>query len=220
MQLVITGDGSHTIRVPQLNEHYHSTFGAIAESMHVFIKAGMDTLPANEAITVLEIGFGTGLNALLACLATVNSSRAVTYYGLELNPVPYDLICGLNYPELLSPEHNPQELFRAIHQSPWDQPCFIHDHFQLTKIHQSLIGFQPDFTYDLIFFDAFAPEKQIEMWTAEIFTMLYKGLKSGGIMTTYCVKGEVKRMIKQAGFNIEKLPGPPGKREILRGRRM
>jgi tRNA U34 5-methylaminomethyl-2-thiouridine-forming methyltransferase MnmC len=217
MQLVITGDGSHTLYIPELNEHYHSTYGAITESMHVFIKAGLGFLSSKKQVSVFEVGFGTGLNALLTCMAAIEGGTSIIYYALENTPVDYKVVSRLNYAAILSPRLNLQNLFIAIHQAPWNKTSNIHPYFQLHKINDSLIGFIPDFTYDLIFFDAFAPEKQSEMWTSSIFKRLYDGLNPGGIITTYCVKGTVKRMMKQAGFVIEKLPGPPGKREILRG---
>jgi tRNA U34 5-methylaminomethyl-2-thiouridine-forming methyltransferase MnmC len=136
---------------------------------------------------------------------------------LEKNPVDIELARKLNYPAIISPRFNPQNLFLSIHQAPWNEAAVIHSYFQLNKIHDNLVGFMPDFTCDLIFFDAFAPDKQPEMWTADIFKKLYLHLNPGGILTTYCVKGAVKRMLKEAGFVIEKLPGPKGKREMLRG---
>jgi tRNA U34 5-methylaminomethyl-2-thiouridine-forming methyltransferase MnmC len=217
MQFVITGDGSHTLYVPELNEHYHSTFGAVTESMHVFVKAGLDFLTGKKQLTVFEVGFGTGLNALLTCMAAIERKSNISYFAIENNPVDIDVARRLNYTSMLSPLHNPQTLFMAIHQAPWNKTSVIHPYFQVHKIHDNLISFLPDFTYDLIFFDAFAPEKRPEMWTPDIFNKLYLNLNSGGILTTYCVKGAVKRMLKDAGFVIEKLPGPPGKREMLRG---
>jgi tRNA U34 5-methylaminomethyl-2-thiouridine-forming methyltransferase MnmC len=216
MQLLITGDGSHTLYVPELDEHYHSTYGAITESLHVFIKSGLEALPAKKNISIFEVGFGTGLNALLACMAAVRLGANISYFALEKNPIDMELIGNLNYATHLSAENNSQEMFMVIHQAPWNETSRIHPGFQLHKIHESLLGYYPGFTYDLVFFDAFGPGKQPEMWNTEIFKRLFDKLNPGGILTTYCVKGDVKRMVKQAGFKIEKLPGPPGKREILR----
>ena len=217
MQLVITGDGSHTLYVPQLDEHYHSTFGALTESMHVFIRAGLEYFTGMNKITVLEIGFGTGLNAFLACLAAIDRGIMLEYYTIEKYPIGADLVDQLNYTSLISPRKNAVDLFTGIHRAPWNKMSAIHPCFNLYKIQADLVEFRPDFNYDLIFFDAFAPEKQPEMWSAEIFKRLYCNLTQGGIITTYCVKGEVKRKLISAGFIIEKLAGPPGKREILRG---
>jgi tRNA U34 5-methylaminomethyl-2-thiouridine-forming methyltransferase MnmC len=216
MHLVITGDGSHTLYVPQLNEHYHSTFGALTESMHVFIKAGLGFFTEKKKIIILEIGFGTGLNALLSCLTAIDKDIRLSYYALEKYPVSLNIVNQLNYAALLF-HNNPVNLFTCIHEAPWNTMSTIHPCFHLHKIQADLTEFLPDFSYDLIFFDAFAPEKQPEMWSAEIFKRLFENLTPGGIITTYCVKGEVKRRLISAGFIIEKLPGPPGKREILRG---
>jgi tRNA U34 5-methylaminomethyl-2-thiouridine-forming methyltransferase MnmC len=219
MQLVTTGDGSHTLYLPRLDEHYHSTYGAIQESMHVFIQAGLFCLLERPMISVLEIGFGTGLNALLACMTAREYRKEITYHTLEKFPVDARITGKLNYPALLSAAMDPAGLFAGIHSAPWNTTVIIHPCFQIHKIMDDLLTFQPDFQYDLIFFDAFAPGKQPEMWSPEIFTRLHKNLNPEGIITTYCAKGEVQRMLKAAGFRIEKLPGPPGKREILRGRK-
>ena len=217
MNLVTTGDGSHTLFIPGLNEHYHSTFGAITESVHVFIRAGLELLAERQEISVLEVGFGTGLNALLTCMFAVNHRIKVIYHALEKFPVDAGLAKKLNYASLLSPALDAKNLFADIHGASWNTISILHSCFHLHKIHDDLLTFQPGFHYDLIFFDAFAPDKQPEMWTQDIFSRLYKKLNPDGIITTYCVKGDVKRKLKSAGFRIEKLPGPPGKREILRG---
>lgn len=219
MQLVITGDGSHTIYVPRLNEHYHSTFGAITESMHIFIKAGFEQVKNPENITVLEIGFGTGLNALLTCMSADEKKINVSYHTLEKFPMSLEMANTLNYPSQFTEPEIPGKLFHSIHKAPWNSMVEIHNFFHLRKIQADFGEFIPDFRYDLVFFDAFAPDKQPEMWTQDIFERLFRNLNPGGILITYCVKGAVKRMLKGAGFTIEKLPGPPGKREILRGRK-
>jgi tRNA U34 5-methylaminomethyl-2-thiouridine-forming methyltransferase MnmC len=216
MKLVLTGDGSHTLFVPDLHEHYHSTFGAVTESMHVFIKAGLHASGPADPLTVLEIGFGTGLNALLACLDTLDSHKNILYYSLEKHPVDAGLIAQLNYPILTGSASDTRQIFQAIHAAPWDATASILDRFRLHKIHGDLTLFIPDFMCDLIFFDAFAPDKQPEMWTSLIFERLYAAMHPGGILTTYCVKGDIRRTMKNVGFRVEKLPGPPGKREILR----
>jgi tRNA U34 5-methylaminomethyl-2-thiouridine-forming methyltransferase MnmC len=217
MQLVVTGDGSHTLYVPTINEHYHSTYGALTESRHVFIHAGLEYLRDRKQVSVFEVGFGTGLNALLTCTAAIEGKINMMYYAIENNPVDVAVACRLNYANMLAPHLHPEITYRALHQAPWDTTSFVHPCFQLHKIHDSLIDFIPDFSYDLIYFDAFSPEKQPELWTAEIFKKLYQKLNPGGLITTYCVKGSVKRILKETGFKVEKLPGPPGKREILRG---
>jgi tRNA U34 5-methylaminomethyl-2-thiouridine-forming methyltransferase MnmC len=219
MNLVKTGDGSHTIFVPEYNEHYHSSFGAITESQHVFINTGLALFRSGKKITIFEIGFGTGLNALLSCIFAIENKMHITYYALEKNPVDNHFIMQLNYPAMVPTSGNATELFQTIHHAPWDQTITIAEGFYLHKIHADLVGYVPWFRYDLVYFDAFAPEKQPEMWSQEIFNALYHNLNPHGVITTYCVKGDVKRKLKQAGFQIQKLPGPPGKREILRGTR-
>lgn len=217
MQLVVTGDGSYTFYLPALKEHYHSTFGALTESMHVFIQSGLLYLAEKKEIGVLEIGFGTGLNALLTFSAAVGHGYEIVYHALEKYPIDPRQIKDLNYQSLFASDPLPGELIDVIHEAPWNSTTVLHPGFLLHKIQADLLTFQPDFRYDLIYFDAFAPDKQPELWTAEIFERLYNYLNPGGVLTTYSVKGTVKRLLKAAGFQIEKLPGPPGKREILRG---
>ncbi len=217
MQLITTSDGSHTLFVPRLNEHYHSTFGALTESQHVFIQAGFELLIGTKEVTVFEAGFGTGLNALLTCLSSIEKGVHTTYYTIESDPLKKELTAKLNYGSLLPDQQNPCKLYELIHQAPWNITTKIHPNFSLHKIHASLIGYRPDFNYDLIYYDAFAPDKQPDMWSLDIFRTLYEKLNPGGILVTYCVKGEVKSRLRQAGFAIKKLPGPPGKREMLRG---
>lgn len=219
MQLIITSDGSHTLFVPRLNEHYHSTFGALTESLHVFLQAGFESLPGKQEVSVFEVGFGTGLNALLTCLSSIEKGIHTTYYAIESEPLEKELTGKLNYGNLLPDKLKSCELFATIHLAPWDETLKIHPNFSLHKIHASVIGYRPDFTYDLIYYDAFAPDKQSDVWKPDIFRTLFEKMNPGGILVTYCVKGEVKRMLRQAGFDIEKLPGPPGKREMLRGRK-
>lgn len=207
-----TADGSATLFVPELDEHYHSVKGAETESRHIFIEQGLNASTASQP-HLLEIGFGTGLNAWLTLKATQESLRKVHYTALELYPLSWELVKGLDYTDHL--------LFESLHTAPWEQEVSLTSHFTLKKR-------QADFTrattlhteerYDLIYFDAFAPEKQPEMWTQELFDRLYVILNNGGILTTYCAKGAVRRMLQAAGFIVERLPGPPGgKREILRG---
>jgi tRNA U34 5-methylaminomethyl-2-thiouridine-forming methyltransferase MnmC len=218
MELVITNDGSHTLRVPDLQEHYHSTFGAITESLHVFIEAGLKMFSSKPQIVIFEIGFGTGLNALLSCLYALENNIEIFYYAIEINPISIKVADSLNYPGLINDKVSTKHLFHALHEAPWDQVVNLAEHIHLHKIHTDFTVFSPDFKCDLIYFDAFGPEKQPEMWTLDIFKNLYHCLNPGGIITTYCVKGDIKRRLKLAGFRIEKLPGPPGKREMLRGK--
>jgi tRNA U34 5-methylaminomethyl-2-thiouridine-forming methyltransferase MnmC len=216
-ELKVTGDGSHTLYIPSLNEHYHSVFGAIRESRHIFIDAGLRALPADlPVIEILEIGFGTGLNALLTCLEARNSNLKVRYSSVEKWPLSPGMSSLLNFPDQIN-THDAKDVFGKLHAAPWDEWVEISDYFSMRKILTDLIDYQPDKdAFNLIFFDAFGPDVQSEMWTEEVFTKMFSALKPGGILVTYSTKGTVKRNLKGAGFTIEKLPGPPGKREILR----
>ena len=216
MELKTTADGSHTLFVPELNETYHSIHGAIQESQHVFIKNGLYYFRDKETIDILEIGFGTGLNALLTLLAIENSSQKVDYVSLEKFPLPNELIQQLNYPTQLKINTTQTALFNHLHTCKWNTNTPISKNFNLLKIEEDLANLKTTTTFDLIYFDAFAPEKQAELWTAEIFFKIYDFLKPKGILVTYCAKGVVKRTIKSVGFQIETLPGPPGKREMIR----
>lgn len=217
-RIVITGDGSHTLFVPELNEHYHSTHGALTESLHVFIRSGLECFAGREEISIFETGFGTGLNALLTALRAPRMGVKVRYFTLEKYPVDPQMVKMLNYPvHLKDAENDVEGLFFAIHDAAWETMVEINPFFHLKKMNRDLCGYIPDTLYDLVYFDAFAPDKQPEMWTGEIMHRIVPAMKPGGIFTTYCVKGSVKRVLKECGLTVEKLPGPPGKREILRG---
>ena len=241
-----TDDGSATLFVPELNEHYHSTKGAHTESQHIFIDMG---LKASSATTprILEIGFGTGLNAWLTLEEAERSRRNILYTGLELYPLEWQTIEQLGYisnDEQLTTTVRQQpaiELFKQLHTSPWEKDVQLTPHFALRKvetdvnkwvenrertmsnINDSVTNAESpalNLSFNLIYFDAFAPEKQPEMWSQELFNRLYVLLDKDGILTTYCAKGVVRRMLQTAGFTVERLPGPPGgKREILRARK-
>lgn len=215
-----TADGSHTIAVPELGVTYHSTHGAIQESRHVFINAGLiPVLERHQAteqpINMLEAGFGTGLNCLLTLLAASHTSVPIHYHTLELYPLPIAESSALNYPELLETQ-GAKALFNSLHTSEWDNEVAITPLFRLKKMLVSLTEYQPDATFDLVYFDAFAPDAQPELWTEAVFGKLYAALRTGGIITTYCSKGSVRRVMETVGFRIEKLKGPPGKREMVR----
>ncbi|MDR1258727.1 MAG: tRNA (5-methylaminomethyl-2-thiouridine)(34)-methyltransferase MnmD [Tannerellaceae bacterium] len=209
-----TADGSHTLFVPGINERYHSVNGAIQESLHVFINAGLRHL-ARERVRILEIGFGTGLNALLSLLEADRTEKLwIEYHAAELYPLPVELAATLNYGELLCPGR--KELFDALHTAPWDEYVRITPHFMLHKIEGDCNRCELPGALDLVYFDAFAPDKQPEMWNQEIFDALYRLMAHGGVMTTYCAKGAVRRMMQKAGYSVERIPGPHGKREMLR----
>lgn len=209
-----TADGSNTLFVPELDEHYHSVKGALTESQHIFIQMGLNHSQAKSP-HVLEIGFGTGLNAFLTLLEAEKQQRKVSFTSIERYPLKEDIVRKLGYPEIIAPEKS--EKFYALHTAPWNQFVEISPCFTLHKIEGDFTHFDFQSHYDVVYFDAFAPEKQPEMWSQPLFDRLYRQMNPGGILTTYCAKGVVRRMLQAAGFTVERLPGPPGgKREILR----
>ncbi|MFV0468613.1 MAG: tRNA (5-methylaminomethyl-2-thiouridine)(34)-methyltransferase MnmD [Dysgonomonas sp.] len=213
-----TADGSDTLYVPKLDEHYHSVNGAIQESNHIFINAGLNVkLQQSTPLSILEIGFGTGLNALLTQQIADQKKLLVNYTSLELYPLSMYIVEKLNYPALLGVSE--YSVFMDIHQAEWGRSVKISPYFELKKIETDFSKL--DFNaarqfFDLIYFDAFAPDKQQEMWTQDIFNYLFSVTKQNGIFVTYCAKGIVRRMLQQAGYVVERLQGPPGKREMLR----
>lgn len=214
MELERTADGSYTLYVPELDEHYHSVKGALTESQHIFIEMGLKHSPAPEP-RILEIGLGTGLNAFLTLIAAEEMQRKVHYTGIERYPLAEETLRQLDYPGIIGKKH--EEDYYAIHQAPWEKETNLSPWFTLHKIEGDFTRHTFQKGYDIIYFDAFAPEKQPEMWEQALFNTLYNVLNEGGILTTYCAKGVVRRMLQTAGFTVERLPGPPGgKREILR----
>ena len=214
MKIEQTTDGSYTLYVPELDEHYHSVKGALTESQHIFIDMGLK----HSSVTaphILEIGLGTGLNCVLTLLEAKESQRHVHYTGIERYPLNEEIIRKLNYPSIIGKEC--EEDYFAIHQAPWEEDVCLSPWFTLHKMKGDFTHYSFEQKYDIIYFDAFAPEKQPEMWEQSLFDNLYQVLNEGGILTTYCAKGVVRRMLQTAGFKVERLPGPPGgKREILR----
>ena len=219
IKLLSTGDGSHTLLDTTFNEHYHSTYGAIAESMHIFIDAGLKpAFKKSDKITVFEVGLGTGLNALLTLLLFETGEKKCEYWSVESNPLSIDVCKQLNYPEQIVCD---PALFSAIYLCKWDHPFHIHTNFLLNKIHKTLQHvILPDAYFDVVYFDAFSPLIQPEMWNKEIFSTIHRAMKKDGVLTTYSTKGDVKRTLKEVGFRIEKLPGPKGKREILKATKL
>lgn len=215
-ELQLTADGSHTLFLPDMDEHYHSVNGAIQESRHIFIGWGLHHVDKPE-IRILEIGFGTGLNALLTMIDAENRKKqAITYFSIERYPLSADLLAGLNYSNQLDCQ---PELFEALHQVPWNITVSLTPHFILHKIEGDSNLCELPGNIDLIYFDAFAPEKQPEMWNQEIFDRLYAIASPGAVIVTYCAKGVVRRMMQSAGFDMQRVPGPPGKRHILFGKK-
>ncbi len=216
IQIEKTADGSHTFFVPELNEHYHSVNGALTESKHVFIENGLNQTGKKD-ISILEIGFGTGLNAILSYLEAKSKNIHIHYTTIELYPIEESKIRLLNFSALTGTDNS---VFESLHGCEWDKDISIDSFFTLHKIVGDLTKMRFNRQFDLIYFDAFAPDKQPEMWTPEIFAHLFRQTSPEGIFTTYCAKGSVRRMLQTAGYTTERLPGPPGKREMLRARKL
>lgn len=215
-QLFLTQDGSHSIFSEQFGVSYHSKYGAIQETQHVFIDAGLRPKAlVQKEIAILDIGFGTGLNAFMTLLESIKSDLHISYIAYEAFPISKEQVDLLNYPQLLKDPASATH-FSLLHDQEWDRVLQLHDNFTFTK---HLASFQEiDFkeTFDLIYFDAFAPSAQPELWETALLKKMYKALKTNGILVTYCAKGQVKRNLKEVGFKVEKLKGPPGKREMTR----
>ena len=214
MDLEMTADGSYTLYVPELDEHYHSVKGALTEAQHIFIDMALKHSPM-ESPRILEIGLGTGLNCILTALEAEQSHRHIHYTGIERHPLGEDVLRRLNYPAIIG--RNCSDTYFALHSAPWGVTTRISEWFELHKIEADFTHYTFTPGFDIIYFDAFAPEKQPEMWSQALFDHLFAVLNPGGILTTYCAKGVVRRMLQSAGFTVERLPGPPGgKREIIR----
>ena len=212
----LTGDGSHTIAIPELKVTYHSIHGAIQESMHVFVDAGLKPLlHALNTICIFEMGFGTGLNALLTLQQAILHQQKIYYYAIELFPLQQQEYNELNYTTLLKDE-SLQNYFEQMHACAWNTNIELHPLFTLHKTNASLLNLSVDHIFNLIYYDAFAPDAQPELWTKEVFLKIASLLIANGVLVTYCSKGDVRRAIKAAGLTVEKLKGPPGKREMLR----
>jgi len=213
IQLKITSDGSHTLFVPELNEHYHSIHGAVQESSIVFIKNGYQFCQ-EETVNILEIGFGTGLNVLLTLAASMDDKRRIHYTAIEKYPLEEKIIKALNHPVFAGEKG--KYFFKKLHSAPWDLTVMIHEKFSLTKHKGDLITDNLTGNYNLVYFDAFAPDKQPEMWSEEVFRKISGVTLSGGIIVTYSSKGQIKRILRSNGFSVYLIPGPPGKREVIR----
>jgi tRNA U34 5-methylaminomethyl-2-thiouridine-forming methyltransferase MnmC len=211
IELRLTNDGSHTIYVPVLDETYHSVHGAFLESHHVYIKNGFLPVHAVRShFDILEVGFGTGLNI---CLSAVYNSRhrKVRCVTLETNPLSQDILSSLNYRNRL----DDPSLFSKIHEGDWRTWLTVAPEFELFKIDQRLQDTRFKDAFDLVYFDAFAPLKQAEMWTRDVFLNLYRAMRKDAVLVTYCASGQVKRNLKESKFDVEIRPGPPGKREMV-----
>ena len=214
-EIIITQDGSTSIYLPEMDETYHSKFGAIQEAKHVFIKNGLDLFEDSSEISILEIGFGTGLNAIITLLEAEKRNLKINYVGVEAYPIILDEILQLNYvSQLESPDK--QLDFEKMHATNWEEEIVITPNFNLTKRKQFFKDITDKNTFDLIYFDAFGFPVQPELWSEAIFEIMYKSLKNKGILTTYACRTTIKNAMQQAGFQALKLPGAPGKREMLR----
>jgi len=219
LQLFKTADGSDTLFRSDLNQHYHSTFGAIQESQFIFIESGLRQVLAahsNHTLHILEMGFGTGLNAFLTMIEVEKYKIKTDYTTVEAFPLDERYWKSLNYPGMTgTDDHTP--MFTNLHEAKWNEPVELSPHFKLTKIHGPFETYIPAHgLFNLVYFDAFGPDAQPELWSENIFLMISMGMSPGGILVTYSVKGTVVRALRKAGFLVEKLPGPPGKRHILR----
>ncbi|CAL2057454.1 tRNA (5-methylaminomethyl-2-thiouridine)(34)-methyltransferase MnmD [Tenacibaculum sp. 190524A05c] len=210
-EIIITSDGSTTIHIPAWNEQYHSKHGAIQEAYHVFIKHGLEFV-AQDQLSIMEIGFGTGLNCFITYL---ESDKEIDYVGVEAYPVDEKEIKKLNYVSELKAEKK-SEIFNKMHGISWEEKHKIGDKFQLEKRQQFFKDIKDKDTFHLIYFDAFGARVQPELWTEEIFSIMFDALKNEGVLVTYAAKGSVRRAMEAVGFTVERLPGPPGKREMLR----
>ena len=219
--IITTADGSKTIQIEEWNEQYHSVHGAIQEAKHVFIKHGLlffkEMHPKTQPIHILEIGFGTGLNACLTLLQSSETQTKIQYVGVEAFPVIAEEINQLNYVEELKTD---AKLFSKLHDTSWETEQDITGDFKLTKQKKEFKNIKDTNTYNIIYFDAFGARVQPELWTETIFQKMYDALQVDGVLVTYAAKGSVRRAMQAVGFKVEKLPGPPGKREMLRGTKL
>lgn len=215
-QIVHTADGSSTIFIPELNEQYHSLKGALTESEYVYIEKGF-SFQQKKKLTVFEVGFGTGLNCLLTAIKAKKQEKITHYISVEKYPLTNEILSKLNYGQLISKEA--EIIFDKIHACSWNEKNQISDYFSLTKIKTDLVTHAQKFAqkFDVVYFDAFGPDKQPEIWKPEIFSKIYEECFPGCVFVTYSAKGEVRRNLSQIGFAMERLPGPPGKKQMLRG---
>lgn len=213
-RIFYTADGSTSLHVDGLNEQYHSKHGAIREAQHVFVKSGFNYLN-QDSYEILEMGLGTGLNVLLTYLAAKAKNAEVRYTALEKYPLENSEVLALNYDEMLN-EVESKSVLERIHLLPWGSAQHITDSFQLTKLKMDFRDFQADDMFNLIYFDAFGPEVQPQLWSEEVLGSMYASLKPCGVLVTYSAKGIIRRRLEKTGFLVERLAGPPGKRHMVR----
>lgn len=218
-KIIKTSDGSSSVYLPQWDENYHSKHGAIQEAYHVFIKNGLDLFEDGSEVSVLEMGFGTGLNCFISYLEAIKRNLTIDYTGLEGYPLEVDLIMSLNHVEQLGAE-KASPVYTKIIASDWEEEVRIDTGFTLSKQEVMFEDFGGIQMADLIYFDAFGARVQPELWTETIFRKMFEALRDGGFLVTYAAKGSVRRAMQAVGFEVERLPGPPGKREMLRGKKI
>jgi tRNA U34 5-methylaminomethyl-2-thiouridine-forming methyltransferase MnmC len=215
VKMIVTEDGSHSLFVPGLNETYHSRHGAVQESEHVFIQTGLKyVLEKTNDIRLLEVGFGTGLNIWLTYKALLGTDVKAHCTSLETYPLPEGTYKNLNFAK--GENHELQDAFMSMHNAPWNEPAKIGDAFILEKVHSTFQDFVSDKKFNLVYYDAFGPPVQPEMWELSIFEKMAQLMDQGGVLVTYCAKGQVRRNLEASSFQVERLKGPPGKREMLR----
>lgn len=211
LKIRITNDGSSTLSSKFENEHYHSVHGALSESLHVFIQNGLLQIHKKK-ISILEMGFGTGLNTLLTFIHK-NKCKQINYHSIESDPIDSAMALKLNYLEQLKIEKL-KDFFSEIHHCSWDEKHFLDHSFNFIKWKTTMQEVSFTEQYDLVYYDAFGPRVQPELWTEELFLKIFNSMNEEGVLVTYCAKGEVKRILKRVGFTVKSLPGPPGKREM------
>lgn len=217
-EIITTNDGSTTIHLPELNESYHSKHGAIQEAYHVFIKNGL-SLFEGKSVSVLEIGFGTGLNSFITYLEAKKSNQNIDYVGVEAYPVAIEEALQMNYVKELNANQEATS-FKNMHEAVWEEKVAISDDFSLTKRQKLFQDINDEDAFNLIYFDAFGFRVQPELWSLEIFQKMYNALKINGVIVTYACRSSIKNAMIECGFKVEKLPGAPGKREMLRGKKI
>lgn len=226
IKVIKTEDGSHSLYRADLKETYHSFHGALQESIYVYIKQGLHEVVSSSnrsPISILEIGFGTGLNVLLTIAEAMTNKKLIEITTLEPFPLPSEIISQLNYSQQLSLKYKVdidfEHIFESIHNCPWEIPFQVINNVTFTKHRIQLQKFPVNAQFDLVYFDAFAPSKQPDLWEQHIFEHLFRLMENGALLVTYCAQGQFKRNLKDAGFDVETLKGPPGKMEMVRGRK-
>ena len=220
-EIITTGDGSKTIHIPEWNEQYHSKHGAVQEARHVFLETGLQYYidrpdhDTTKTIHILEMGFGTGLNALLTFLKARDLVLPIAYTGVEAFPISSDEIEAMDYASVLQSQ-DAATIYNVLHTSSWEESNEVSKEFVLTKRQEKFEDIADVDRYDLVYFDAFGPRVQPTLWTEAIFSKMHQALKTNGVLTTYCAQGAARRAMQAVGFVVERLPGPPGKREMLR----